>query len=108
MAICFMTSAVCRDDHRHVRGDRYIWFARTIGEALMSAANFPEAAVVIDGSRDPVASRRLDDLLREGRIRIEAVTETQARIARGLLFPALTLGVITPSVSAWELIVVKS
>jgi ribonuclease VapC len=60
-------------------------FARTIGmagEALMSAANFLEAAVVIDGSREPVASRRLDDLLREGRIGIEPVTEAQARIAR--------------------------
>ena len=60
-------------------------FARTIGtagEVLMSAANFLEAAVVIDGSRDAVASRRLDDLLREGRIEIEPVTETQARIAR--------------------------
>src|SRR5579871_3971110 len=31
----------------------------------MSAANFLEAAIVIDGSRDPVASRRLDDLIKE-------------------------------------------
>jgi hypothetical protein len=29
----------------------------------MSAANFLEAAIVVDGSRDPVASRRLDDLI---------------------------------------------
>ena len=28
----------------------------------MSAANYLEAAIVIDGSRDPVASRRLDDV----------------------------------------------
>jgi hypothetical protein len=27
------------------------------------AANFVEAAMVIDGSRDPVASRRFDDLI---------------------------------------------
>ena len=60
-------------------------FARAIGMAevlLISAANFAEAAVVIDGSRDAVASRRLDDLLREARVAIEPVTEAQARIAR--------------------------
>lgn len=48
----------------------------------MSAANFLEAAVVIDGSRDPIASRRLDDLMREADIRIDSITEAHARIAR--------------------------
>jgi ribonuclease VapC len=48
----------------------------------ISAANFVEAAAVIDSSRDPVASRRFDDFFREGRISIEPVTEDQARIAR--------------------------
>ena len=48
----------------------------------ISAANFLEAAVVIDGSRDPVASRRFDDLIAESGLVIEPVTETQARIAR--------------------------
>ena len=48
----------------------------------MSAANFLEAALVIDGSRDPIASRRFDDLIREAEISIEPVTEEQARIAR--------------------------
>ncbi len=48
----------------------------------MSAANFLEAAIVIDGSRDPVAIRRLDDLIKEAELVIEAVTEVQARIAR--------------------------
>lgn len=48
----------------------------------ISAANFVEAAIVIDASRDPVASRRLDDLLREAQIAIAPVTEAQARIAR--------------------------
>ena len=41
-----------------------------------------EAAIVIDGSRDPVAGRRFDDLLREAQLVIEPVTESQARIAR--------------------------
>jgi len=34
------------------------------------------------GSRDPIASRRFDDLVNEARIVIEPVTEAQARIAR--------------------------
>ena len=37
---------------------------------------------MIDGSRDPIASRRFDDLLRVGEFSIEPVTEEQARIAR--------------------------
>lgn len=48
----------------------------------ISAANFVETAIVIDGSRDPIASRRLDDLLTEAQLVIEPVTESQARIAR--------------------------
>jgi ribonuclease VapC len=48
----------------------------------VSAANFVEAAVIIDASRDPVASRRFDDLIKEAQIIIEPVTELQARIAR--------------------------
>jgi ribonuclease VapC len=48
----------------------------------ISAANFLESAIVIDSSRDPVASRRFDDLLREAEFRIEPVTEEQAKIAR--------------------------
>jgi ribonuclease VapC len=48
----------------------------------MSAANYLEAAIVIDGSRDPIASRRFDDLLREAGIAIDPVTEEQAKVAR--------------------------
>jgi len=48
----------------------------------VSAANFVETALIIDASRDPVASRRFDDLIREAQITVEPVTEAQARIAR--------------------------
>ena len=48
----------------------------------VSAANFVEAAVIIEASRDPVARRRFDDLIKEAQIIIEPVTEPQARIAR--------------------------
>lgn len=48
----------------------------------ISAANYVEAAAVIDGSGDPIASRRFDDLIREASIEIAPVTADQARIAR--------------------------
>ena len=50
--------------------------------ALMSAANFVEIAMVIDGRRDPVASHQLDNLITHARVRIEPVDEAQARVAR--------------------------
>jgi ribonuclease VapC len=63
--------------------------ARTFAEAIagtntrrVSAVNYVEAAAVIDASRNPVASRRFDDLFREADLIIEQVTEAQARIAR--------------------------
>jgi ribonuclease VapC len=48
----------------------------------LSVANYVETAIVIDGSRNPIASRHFDDLLREAEIVIEPVTEEQAKIAR--------------------------
>ncbi|HEX4488129.1 MAG TPA: type II toxin-antitoxin system VapC family toxin [Terriglobales bacterium] len=60
-------------------------FAALIEQAQprrMSAVSYVEAGAVIDGSKDPVASRRLDELIEEAKIAIEPVTEAQARIAR--------------------------
>lgn len=60
-------------------------YAKAIAKASIrriSAANYVESAAVIDASRDPIASRRFDDLLREARVVIEPVTEAQARLAR--------------------------
>ncbi|MBI2943803.1 MAG: type II toxin-antitoxin system VapC family toxin [Candidatus Wallbacteria bacterium] len=48
----------------------------------ISAASYVESGAVIDSGRDPVASRRLDELLAEAGILIEEVTAGQARIAR--------------------------
>lgn len=48
----------------------------------VSAATFLEAAVVIDMSRDPIASRRFDELIAVAGIVVEPVTEEQARIGR--------------------------
>lgn len=60
-------------------------FSKAIASAKIrrvSAVNYVECAVVIDSGRDPVASRKLDQLIREAGISIEAVTESQARVAR--------------------------
>jgi ribonuclease VapC len=48
----------------------------------VSAANFLEASIVIDAGRDPVASRRFDELIDRSAIIIEPVTAEQARIGR--------------------------
>lgn len=61
-------------------------FAQAIeaaSERQISAATYVELSAVIDGGRDPVASRRVDELLQVAQIRIEPVTEAQARVARG-------------------------
>jgi ribonuclease VapC len=59
--------------------------AQAIAQATVrrvSAVTFVEAAVVIDASRDPVATRRFDDFIREAVISVEPVTKIQAQIAR--------------------------
>lgn len=52
------------------------------GRRRISAGTYLEAAVVIDSNRDPVLSRRFDELIDSAEIVIEPVTETQARLAR--------------------------
>jgi ribonuclease VapC len=65
-----------RDASDHARAIEAARFRR------LSAASYLEVAIVVDGSRDPVASRRVDDLIAAAGIAIEPVTERQARIAR--------------------------
>jgi ribonuclease VapC len=60
-------------------------FERAIADAAsrrISAANWLEAAIVVDGSGDPVLSRRFDELCRVAQLVVEPVTPEQARIAR--------------------------
>ena len=60
-------------------------FAKIIEGAAqrrLSAVSYVEAGAVIDGSRDPIASRRFDELIEAAQIAIEPVTEAQAYIAR--------------------------
>jgi ribonuclease VapC len=48
----------------------------------VSAVTYVEAAVVADNSRNPVLSRRFDDLIRDAQMLVETVTVRQAEIAR--------------------------
>lgn len=60
-------------------------FARAIQSAVerrVSAVSYTETAIVIDSSRDAVASRRFDDFIRASGIAVESVTPRQAEIAR--------------------------
>lgn len=60
-------------------------FAKAIQDASerrMSAATYVELAAVVERTRDPVASRLLDDLLARMSIEIMPVTANQALIAR--------------------------
>lgn len=50
--------------------------------ARMSAANYLETAIVVDGLGDPVRSRRLDEVLAALEVDIVAVTLDQAQRAR--------------------------
>lgn len=54
----------------------------TASTRYISAVSYVEAAVVIDGSKDAIASRRFDDFFRVSKVSIEPVTRTQAEIAR--------------------------
>lgn len=63
--------------------------ARNFADALerqtnckMSTATFVEAAIVIDSARDPVISRRYDEILRDASVALIPVDSSQARIAR--------------------------
>ncbi len=60
-------------------------FARAIAAApvrRLSVVNWLEAAIVIDGARDPLASRGFDRFVREAGLLLEPVDAEQARIAR--------------------------
>jgi ribonuclease VapC len=78
------TSAIIAILRNEPEAARFAQLIATAGPPRLSVANYLEAAIVIDASRDPIASRRFDDLLREAGIVLEAVTEEQAKLARAV------------------------
>jgi ribonuclease VapC len=48
----------------------------------ISAATYLETSIVVDGRRQPIISRKLDDLIERAGIVIEPVTVEQVKIAR--------------------------
>ena len=92
MRTCSTTIAGCRNDYPYVaisailREPEAKSCARAIAGPTIrrvSAVNFVESAVVIDASRDPIATRRFDDFIKAANISIAPITATQAQIARG-------------------------
>jgi len=62
--------------------DLFLTAIEESADPKMSIANYLETAFRIDGERNPVASRKLDDLLRLAEIQLRPVTVEQGRIAR--------------------------
>jgi ribonuclease VapC len=48
----------------------------------ISAVTYVEAAIVVDGNRNPILSRKFDDLVRKTELVVEPVTEAHAKLAR--------------------------
>ena len=71
--------AILRDEPG---AEAYVEAIRTSPLRRVSAGSYVELGIVIDRHGDPIASRRLDELLGRLSVVIEPVTETQARIAR--------------------------
>lgn len=76
------TSAIIAILRNEPEAERFAGAIEAAGERWISAVSFVEAAAVIDGARDAVASRRLDDFMREAALVMEPVTAEQAKIAR--------------------------
>jgi ribonuclease VapC len=60
-------------------------FSKTLDSASnsrISAANYLETSIVVDGWRNPILSSEFDELIERFKIVIEPVTAAQAKIAR--------------------------
>lgn len=72
--------AVLREESERPRIREALLAAK--GPVRMASASYLEAAIVVDGKRDAVASRKLEDLIQEFGIEIVPFTADHARIAR--------------------------
>jgi ribonuclease VapC len=62
--------------------DRYIAALARAAQPRISAGTYLETAIVVDANRDPVLSRRLDELLAATEVHVETVSLNQVEIAR--------------------------
>ncbi|QIM20603.1 type II toxin-antitoxin system VapC family toxin [Phycicoccus sp. HDW14] len=67
---------------REPERDVFIAAIRSAERALMSAGSLLEAGIVVDARRSPEVSRMLDDVVRDLRIDVVAVTEAHVALGR--------------------------
>ncbi len=80
------TSAVLAVLFSEPDADRFERAIAAADRSRISAANFVEAAVVVDLQTDAAGSRHFDTFVRRSRLTIEPVTEEQAHLARQAYF----------------------
>jgi ribonuclease VapC len=76
------TSALCAIFFEEPEGDVYLQIIHDADHCRMSAANFVELAMVIEGQLGPKAGRQCDMFFRRAEIVIEPVTIEHAHLAR--------------------------
>jgi ribonuclease VapC len=76
------SSALIAIVRKEADAELYLDALEQAGELKMSVANYLEASIVADGPRDPMVTRRFDDLIRIADIELRPVTVEQGRIAR--------------------------
>ena len=76
------TSAIVAILRQEPEARRFADAIATAPVRRISATTYVEIGAVIDGGRDPVASRLVDEIIAIAGIVIEPVTAAQARIAR--------------------------
>ena len=76
------TSALIAVLRKEPEAKRFAEVMEAADSRRLSAVNYLEAAIVVDGRRNPIDSRRFDEFVRAASIVIEPVTEAQARLAR--------------------------
>ncbi|MGH2889493.1 MAG: type II toxin-antitoxin system VapC family toxin [Solirubrobacteraceae bacterium] len=76
------TSAIIAVLRNELDADHYADALAAASQPRISAGSYIELGIVVDLNRDPVLSRRLDDLLAMARVEIEPVTREHAEIAR--------------------------
>jgi ribonuclease VapC len=76
------TSAMAAIFFGESEGDHYIQLIHDADQCRMSAANFVELSMVIEGQLGPEAGRQCDTFLRRTDVIIEPVTVEQAHLAR--------------------------